>query len=496
MAKQFVTAKTSPEFNAEQLHARRVSEMRALIESGDLNPNQWYDDFKASQNRDTTLNDDELVDCIADEDDNADDTDTAEGRVRLMLEAEAKQDAGEETEEETDDVVIDETTNPATVAKVDVSVSGQKIEGQKVRPKDIEDRMAKIAAILNADNDEAKALREAQALALDAPVTQKMGPVRILTFFRALFGKSNDMALARWPLPYSVEKTDNKNPIKCETIDGKPNPDIYKAWRKNDKGKSVSKQQSAYGTLVDDTEEGIAIKAKRAAIAKAKEGKTDKSLWAAMYVGWGQHALDAEDSSLNSRRTRLITMYRQAVLMERQFLAFKDHLPKVEATFVTVSGATKSERVIVAVMKPIAIVDKQDTTSFHTMSVTSFLSIDVLKAETDGGTYEDVKTNTGNQDPEGEPEGTKWDFETFDSTIPDVLDYMEKHQAEIRKKLSTKKIEESAETLLTIWNLALECANICKQFGLEGVDDLKVKDGSRIDRANQMQVGKSEENAA
>jgi hypothetical protein len=481
--KQFVTTKTAEAFNAEQLHARHVAEIRALIDSGDVNPQEWYDAFSEAQGRDTTLDDDELVDVIASDDDR-ESAGAPEVMVRMMLEAEAKQDNEGETEEEPS-----EETNKSE--KKDISISGQKIEGQKVRPKDIEDRMSAIADVLNADNAEANALRAEQAAMLDAPVVEKMGPVRILVRLRAMFKGSNSMPLMLWPLPYSVEKTDLKNPVKCETMpDGKPNPDIYKAWRKNDKGKSVSKQQSAYGTLVDDTTEGQEIKFKRAAIAKAKEGKTDKSKWSQMFLGWGQAALDAEDSALQSRRTRFITAFRRAILMERQFKAFTDLLPNVAAAFCTVQGATKSDRVIVAVMKPISITDKLDTTTFHTMSVTSFLSIDVQKAHDEGGSYEDVKNNTGSKDtPEGE-QGTKWDFETFDEIIPDVLNYMENHQADIRKRLSTKKVEESAMSLCTLWALQTEICNVLKIYGLDGTEDLKVRDGSRLDQASRMEAKK------
>ena len=471
-SKQFVTTKDADEANAAKLHVQHVVEVRALIAAGDINPQEWYDAFAKAQGRDTTLSDDELVDVIADEDDNADDFNTAEGHVRLMLEAEAKQDA--EGDEEDTEVVEAEgpPQGDGTKAK-DVSVSGALVSGT-VSPKVIEGRAMALAVKLHEDNPQANALREHVIEALNAPEITKMAAVVLLLDMKQVYPRtSNYNPIMAMPIPYSVEKPDSKNPIKCEVIDGVANPDIYKRFEKNEKGKRVKRAASFYGNMADDMMEGTIedFAKNKAALEKAKSKKHDNSIWSQQYVGWNHHAIESELSRRQSRRTRLITMLRQAVELERMFIDVAKRLPKVVADYVTSPSDDKNVdigfgkgRVLRRTMKPIKIYEKADSTEFDVYSVSTFLSLNVTKAVDAGGEIGDVYAAFGSGADTDEDNDAKMDIESFEELAPDFLDFVEKHKAAIYKRLNTKDSAESDDFLLTIDKIVDEMITVRDKY--------------------------------
>jgi hypothetical protein len=477
MSKQFVTTKNMDD---AALHVQHVKEIRALIESGNVKPQIWYDAFRASQGRDTTLDDDELVDVIADQSDEDEDFETPAQYVRLMLEAEAAQDAEGEAEDDAEDAAEDgnQQQTPADQPnKKDISISGATVSGT-VSPRIIEAKALAIAAKMQADNPIAKAFREHIVKVLDAPETTKMGAVLALLNMRKLYPKTSNMnPLLLLPIPYSVEKTDNKNPIKAEVIDGQANPDVYKRFEKNEKGKRVKRQASFYGNLADDMMEGtIEDFAKRiAAIKKAKEKKWDQSMWSQLYAGWKHHELESELSRVQSRRTRLITLLRQSVELERQFLDVETRLPLVVATFVSSPADVKDKdkdigfgkgRILRNTMKPIKIYEKADQSEFDVYSVSTFLSLNVTKAVDAGGEIGDVYAAFGEGAEEGDDEETKFDIVAMEAIAPDFLNFVEKHKAAIYKRLNTKDPEESNDLLLTLEKLWDELGDIKTKYEL------------------------------
>jgi hypothetical protein len=264
-----------------------------------------------------------------------------------------------------------------------------------------------------------------------AKETTRRGPIVIMNFLRTVYGET----LHTFPVPGSTEAVGNRP------------ADKYSVKTKNAKGVTTSRTKSKLDDFADslpfgkDTQdhlERIANQSGEYAPAKC-----------------GPKLLESSKTKYTQRQSGLRTLIKQSVGLDQQFEAV-NLLAGCEAVFVmdTVIQDGKEVEVIANTTQPICVQHVTKRDKFQTMSVTSFLSLDVDAAKEAGGTYEALigtigKGATATADKPINPDYTTWSAAQFEAILAKVAHYLEDEDkaGAIYKRLKEKDAASFIRTL-------------------------------------------------
>lgn len=347
---------------ATSIGSERVQEMETLVLSGDLDLDDYRNAFKDEMERDTTIDEDQLLIVVG----MSEDPLSQEECAAVMLVAEHTPFTLVGTDDETE---VPITVTDQEREAVNISAAGRRGEAIDAAKKAIQD--LELQALF-ARGNESRELIKRNPCTIMVRLVQDYG------------GNPFDPKKVCELDGFAVPGT----PIKDDDGVKSNNPDEFKMYVTNAKKKVVEKSFWWWNEFADAMPEA------QNAI-KAMEGldmaDNDPSKAPVEYVKMGEHRRDTERRMQSQRRTYVRTTVKQAKKLrdKMRIIALEFPLCIVGLWSDTVDGKT----IVSRTTAPLRIANAADQYAVQSFTVTEFMALNLDRARVKGGTWEAVITS-------------------------------------------------------------------------------------------------------
>ena len=319
--------------------------------------------FKAATGRDTTADDDSLIEAIQGLPETYDESD-----IQAAFEQAESGNGADDTDADdtvADDKPADDVTDEQA-AKANVSAAHRKANAIKAAEKAVADKVL-------------------QALFHDTVIAGelvKRGPVLAVVELLRIHGGDWQKVV-----PCSF---DDYPVVDSPWVGEQGNSDKYPTYSTSAKGKRITSEGSWWNDYADTMPDAKAAIEALSAIALADAGDPKAT---EPYRTMGKTLRATEKRLHTDRRNAIRATVKKAARVRARMLEIVRDFPAVTTGFLSVKNKDKTVT-LARTTSPIYISDKENPMVGEGFSVTGYLGLNLVKAQQDGGTYDAVVTST------------------------------------------------------------------------------------------------------